>query len=570
MNNQLVETIAKLASIARVHGFDQIASRAEDISSRLNYSKVHIVVVGEFNRGKTTFVNALIGEPLLPMDIVPTTAAIWSIEKGDHVSSQIVRKDGSTSEVDFASLSRLSADGDLCAQDIKFVRLTVPTLAVGDDVVVIDTPGVNDINEQRSEITYGFLAQAEAAVFLLDASAPVTRSESEFLQGQVLDSHLDKILFVLNKSDRIDSDELEDACAAAEERLKELLGKEVSVIPLESVRVLSALADGNLQKADESGWSRLTNALGHLLESARSEASRIEMAQRRCEALQKELLSRIGARAGMISMGEQARFKANTELDMSEQELRGKLDRFKEHVRLHGRDRLKGILSQSLGEAQGEFSSSMLMRLESMKGDFSLFAGKVFPFELQIFMKRWFEGRQPQIEMFLNEFSTAISLEYSRHFGTVFGYVGGRLPLAKPVGNVSHSLHAEDPNDMVTMAMPAVGYLAASFLIGGPFVILGMVGGALFGKKLHDEKAMASRQQLIAELPAVVDAATSQMLEALLTSVDQWFEEMLSALSDNFDSDLALRRKDLNPGSNSSQVEAELIDAAETVSALRW
>jgi hypothetical protein len=73
--------------------------------------------------------------------------------------------------------------------------------------VLVDTPGVNDLNEQRAEVTYGYVPRADAVVFLLDAGQALKDSEREFLRSRVLESARDRLIFVLGKMDMLSADE---------------------------------------------------------------------------------------------------------------------------------------------------------------------------------------------------------------------------------------------------------------------------------------------------------------------------------------------------------------------------
>ncbi len=107
---------------------------------------VRIVVVGEFNSGKLTLVNALCGVSLLPAGIIPTTATINGEEHSPIPSIAVVFTDGMIKKLPYAveTLQQFSAkNGD--QQEIREVRVGLPTLPR--DLVLIDTPGVNDINQ---------------------------------------------------------------------------------------------------------------------------------------------------------------------------------------------------------------------------------------------------------------------------------------------------------------------------------------------------------------------------------------------------------------------------------------
>ena len=71
--------------------------------------------------------------------------------------------------------------------EVAYVELGYPSELLVNNVVLVDTPGVNDLNEQRAEVTYGYVPRADAVVFLLDAGQALKDSEREFLRSRVLE-----------------------------------------------------------------------------------------------------------------------------------------------------------------------------------------------------------------------------------------------------------------------------------------------------------------------------------------------------------------------------------------------
>jgi tRNA U34 5-carboxymethylaminomethyl modifying GTPase MnmE/TrmE len=168
---------------------------------------VKIVVVGEFNSGKSTLVNALCGVDLLPAGIIPTTATINVVQYGSVPSIVAMQKDGTRIELGFVpgALQQFTARrGE--HREIQEIQIAIPNLPP--DLIVVDTPGVNDINETRSEIVYEMLPEADAIIFLMDIQQPMKRSEVDFLRTRILRTSVVKTVFVLNHIDRV-SDEQE-------------------------------------------------------------------------------------------------------------------------------------------------------------------------------------------------------------------------------------------------------------------------------------------------------------------------------------------------------------------------
>jgi hypothetical protein len=82
---------------------------------------------------------------------------------------------------------------------------------------------VNDLNEQRAEITYGYVPRADAVLFLLDAGQALKESEREFLASRILERSRDRLIFVLGKTDLLTPSELEDVLAYVRENLSKLV-----------------------------------------------------------------------------------------------------------------------------------------------------------------------------------------------------------------------------------------------------------------------------------------------------------------------------------------------------------
>src|SRR4029079_2098333 len=93
------------------------------------------------------------------------------------------------------------------ADEVAFVELGYPSDLLRHNIVLVDTPGVNDLNEQRAEVPYGYVPRADAVVFLLDAGQALKESEREFLKSRILEAARDRLIFVLGKMDMLSADE---------------------------------------------------------------------------------------------------------------------------------------------------------------------------------------------------------------------------------------------------------------------------------------------------------------------------------------------------------------------------
>src|SRR5690242_417279 len=181
------QVLLDLAEVAERAG---LSSAARDIREtrlpKLDEERFSIVVLGEFNHGKSTFINALLGEAILPVGITPTTAVLAHVKHGPKLTATAVYESGTRQTIEPGKLAH--------------VEITHPAAILEDNVTIIDTPGVNDINDQRAEITYGYVPRADAVIFLLDAGQILTASERQFLEERILRSSRDRLVFVVTKA----------------------------------------------------------------------------------------------------------------------------------------------------------------------------------------------------------------------------------------------------------------------------------------------------------------------------------------------------------------------------------
>jgi ribosome biogenesis GTPase A len=226
IRDALVAQLERLVGVAEAAGQRTLAADVRETRlPKLREGRFNLVVLGEFNHGKSTFVNALLGAPILPMGITPTTAAINHVVHSPSPRARIVGKDGHQEEIPPADLARwVTVEGGKSEQ-IAYVEVGQPAALLEHGVTLVDTPGVNDLNEQRAEVTYGYVPRADAVIFLLDGSQALKESEREFLASRVLARSKDRMIFVIGKADLLSEGELNDVTAYVREHLARLVGQ---------------------------------------------------------------------------------------------------------------------------------------------------------------------------------------------------------------------------------------------------------------------------------------------------------------------------------------------------------
>ena len=327
--SEVTSALAELSSVADDVGAKTLKERVEkNLVKKLEEDRFHLVVVGEFNHGKSTFVNALLGESVLPVGVTPTTAAIHHLKYADTPEATVQFASDRRESIPFGDTRNFAVDGSAHVEEVDFLEVGYPAQLLKERILLVDTPGVNDLSLQRADITYSYIPRADAVLFLLDAGQILKESERVFLQEKLLAASRDKIVFVITKWDILNDAERKEALAYATLQLGKLV-KDPIVFPVSAETALQGgrVAESGMPEllthlthflAEERGRILLDNALGEGLNVAvllgrgidarrRAVAMKVEELDRRIKALEQDL-------AGQAMTIEQRRQKIREEV----------------------------------------------------------------------------------------------------------------------------------------------------------------------------------------------------------------------------------------------------------------
>jgi GTP-binding protein EngB required for normal cell division/transcriptional regulator with XRE-family HTH domain len=367
--DNVVRAIRELLGLAERVGARSLGVRlGAELIEKLEADRFHLVVVGEFNHGKTTFVNALLGANVLPVGVTPTTAVIHHLEYAESPRAEVVYASGERVPLPFEQVRLFSVGGEKAPQhsagsggstahaaplappdpghgEVKHLEVGYPAELLRERVALVDTPGVNDLSLQRADITYSYIPRSDAVLFLLDAGQPLKESERVFLQDKLLAQSRDKIVFVVTKRDIWDEDEEREALAYVRTELAKIVKSPV-VFAVAAERALEgdAVNSGMPELlahlirflAEERGRILLDNALGEGIEATKLLKKGIDARRRASSMSREELARRIGMLekdlAGQSRTIDERRAGIREEVSAIRAWVRRDLDRFVDDV----------------------------------------------------------------------------------------------------------------------------------------------------------------------------------------------------------------------------------------------
>lgn len=274
--------LLQLAEFARELGADGLAGEAGGIATRVAEGRFFVACVGQFKRGKSTLLNALIGRPLLPTGIVPITAVPTVIRHGTELAARVLTEAGGWTTVPVNSLAHYVSEehNPENRKKVAAVEVFVPADLLAGGMCLVDTPGLGSVFAGNTAATEEFLPHIDAALAVVGADPPL--SGNELAMVEAVGKQVDDVIVVLNKADRITPAERDAGIAFAKAMIEKRLGRDIGV-----VYEVSAMERMDRAPGSERDWPKLVKTLralalqpGSALAQAASDRARRRIARR--------------------------------------------------------------------------------------------------------------------------------------------------------------------------------------------------------------------------------------------------------------------------------------------------
>jgi putative ribosome biogenesis GTPase RsgA len=256
--------LGELLAVAEELGAERVAAEATTLAERLSEGRFFVACIGQFKRGKSTLVNALVGDPILPTGVVPVTSVVTVVRHGSRRGARVQLAGGGWTSIEPAELAAYVAEernpGN--RKGVEAVEVFVPSALLASGMCLVDTPGIGSIFAGSTRVTRAFVPHVDAALVVLGADPPLSGDELGLVEEVA--AHTGQLVFVLNKADRLAAPERQEARQFAERVLRDRLRQPVD--RLFEVSATDALAGG-----ETGDWAALRERLGRLADESGAE-----------------------------------------------------------------------------------------------------------------------------------------------------------------------------------------------------------------------------------------------------------------------------------------------------------
>lgn len=229
-NNLDFEVYVRLHDLQKILSEYQPDSEFDEKMNRhlelIKTKKYRVAVLGEFSRGKSSLINAMLGNAILPADVLPATATINRVTFGLEPYVEIVGKDGTKEEIPIDAMeeyvTKLTEKSWQKAAAIEEAVVYYPTVICQNHIDIIDTPGLND-SEDMTLLTQSQLKHIDAAIVTVSALSPLSATEKTLILTLIESEEIEYLVFVVSFIDRIDVEDVDRVLTDIKERIRRLL-----------------------------------------------------------------------------------------------------------------------------------------------------------------------------------------------------------------------------------------------------------------------------------------------------------------------------------------------------------
>ena len=496
---------------------DDQAAQARQAADRLKSHVFSVGILGEFKRGKSTVINAMLGEPIAPADVVPASATLNRITYGLKPKATIVYKDGHREDVPVDRIAdyvtKITEDSAATAELVDQAVVEYPCQFCKNNVEIIDTPGLND-DDRMDAITESVIPTLDAVVLVLAAGSPFSKSEAEFVRNKLMTSDVTRMIVLVNRIDTIfDPDDRVRLLQSIREKItREILertaaihGKDsrlyqdterklgdVTLYPISAIQALYGRTRNKPEMVEQSGILDFEERLRKMLTQERGalEIARVANTITSLIAQGKEALE---IRISALEMDTQQFLQNQREAEGKIQQLRQEKAEEKSRIRVMGRE-INRQMASIVAEKYVDLEGRLERYLDQYPVDLSSLDSEAAQQALQTQIR---EGLEQEVSCALSEYAEQINVFLQERIGdacvTVQDYMGG---LTQQLKLVNSTLKQSAAAELAGVAgVDALSNLVAVTFTGvfsvGGFGLMGL-GGLIEGYRAAGAKGAAT------------------------------------------------------------------------------
>ena len=254
--------LLRLADLAEEFDAEQVAADSRSVAERVSEGRFYVACIGQFKRGKSSVLNALVGNSVLPTGVVPVTTVPTIVRYGPHAAARVRFESGGWTDIPVKTVDEYVSEekNPENAKHVAGLEIFVPSPLLATGMCFVDTPGLGSVFTGNTAATQAFIPHIDAVLVVIGADPPLAGEELVLVEAVA--RHVQDLIITVNKADRTTDAERAAAVAFARRQLEKRL--QHSVGPLFEVSAAEQLG----HRGTGRDWDKLVAALQHLVEGS--------------------------------------------------------------------------------------------------------------------------------------------------------------------------------------------------------------------------------------------------------------------------------------------------------------
>jgi len=280
--------------IQKLRRFDgRLNEKLDKLTKNIETGSFTLAVVGQFKRGKTTLINAMLRQKLLPTAVLPLTSIVTVIRYAPKPRFSVVFLDGKQTEIKKEEIEEYVTEklNPNNIKNVQRVEIEIPSAFLKHGVVLVDTPGIGSVYRHNTDVAYRFLPDADAVVFVLSADLPISDAECQFMEES--SRYASKFFFVLNKIDYLNESEIAELSEFNKKIIASKIGAEpdkIRLVPLSAKKALESRLLNEKTASEDGGMLNFEKMLEEFIVSQKG-AFVLAVSESRIRQITEELIN---------------------------------------------------------------------------------------------------------------------------------------------------------------------------------------------------------------------------------------------------------------------------------------
>jgi GTP-binding protein EngB required for normal cell division len=264
-NSQGELALLRLGELADEFDAEQVAADARSVAERVSEGRFYVACIGQFKRGKSSVLNALVGASVLPTGVVPVTTVPTIVRYGSHAAARVRFEAGTGgwTDIPVKTVDEYVSEekNPENAKHVAALEIFVPSPLLATGMCFVDTPGLGSVFTGNTAATQAFIPHIDAALVVIGADPPLAGEELVLVEAVA--RHVQDLIITVNKADRTTDAERAEAVGFARRQLEKRLPQN-SVGPLFEISAAEKLE----HRGTGRDWEKLVASLNHLIEGS--------------------------------------------------------------------------------------------------------------------------------------------------------------------------------------------------------------------------------------------------------------------------------------------------------------